>query len=251
MDFISEFWNCHIEKQTVIDTIEFKKFKHIKYDKILIFCGAGMSAESGIPTFTSEDSLSHKSQHELIELFDSHKPHEGYYKLLDFCKDKDYYVLTSNIDGYFARAGFDENKIIEVYGNVYNCQCPYNCTKENIIYPYASQLYCKHCNELLVSNVMEPGFTHYIDAHKDREQVMVDELKNSDKKWLIIEIGCGLNIPVIRDYSEILVEDKGYQLIRINPVDYQIPKDILSKTTIRIQYNAIQGINILTSYLDK
>ena len=37
------------------------------------------------------------------------------YKLLENIKDKfDYFICTSNIDGYFKRSGFDE-KIYEVH----------------------------------------------------------------------------------------------------------------------------------------
>jgi NAD-dependent SIR2 family protein deacetylase len=33
---------------------------------------------------------------------------------------KDYFILTSNVDGHFKKAGFQENKIYEFHGNIHN-----------------------------------------------------------------------------------------------------------------------------------
>jgi len=250
---IHNFWEFTPIKQDIIETIEYRKLKDFITDKILIFAGSGFSQESGLPIFSTLLNENNYNQNELIKLFDEHEPHEGYKKLLNLCKNKEYYVFTSNIDGYFLRAGFDKDKIIEVHGNIYYIQCPTNCTGNNKVFCKNSKIsgsgtqICKHCHEKMVPNVMVGGFQDFIYKTKNIEELMIKEIKKlvTGSNYTIIEIGAGINLPVIRDYSEILVEDYGLKLIRINPEHWQIPKELLSKNTVRIPYKSIKGIDIL------
>ena len=50
-------------------------------------------------------------------------PHEGYYKLLNLLKDKEHFIVTSNIDDHFLKTGFDENRIFECHGSINYMQC--------------------------------------------------------------------------------------------------------------------------------
>lgn len=249
---MNNFWEFCPESQVVIDSIELRKFKNISHKKILIFAGAGMSQESNLPIFSNKNNtlIDHtvNNQPKLINLFNTHKPHEGYDKLLKYCENKEYYIFTSNIDGYFTRAGFEQSKVIEIHGNIFNSQCPFNCDNKNNVLPFVENAKCENCGEMLVPNVFSGGFSEWIYRHQHIENKMKEDIKSSPSDWLIIEIGAGILTPVIRDYSEILVEDYGLSLVRINPEYYQIPKDILSKKTIRIQYKATIGINILCEY---
>ena len=53
----------------------------------------------------------------------------------------DYFVCTSNVDGYFFRAGYDSNKIYEVHGSVNNLQCmDKNCNIKNGIIPLKKEM---------------------------------------------------------------------------------------------------------------
>ena len=53
------------------------------------------------------------------------KPHEGYHQLLDVLvkQKKDFFVLTSNIDDYFLRAGYPDDRIYESHGSIDRIQC--------------------------------------------------------------------------------------------------------------------------------
>jgi len=44
------------------------------------------------------------------------KPHEGYEILRDICKDKEHFVVTSNVDGHFHKIGF--SNVYEVHGSI-------------------------------------------------------------------------------------------------------------------------------------
>ena len=54
-----------------------------------------------------------------LDLYRKTIPHEGFNKLLDIVKSKNdnYFIFTSNVDGQFQKAGFDENKITECHGS--------------------------------------------------------------------------------------------------------------------------------------
>jgi len=242
---VSDFWEFTPIKQSIIESVENLKLKKIHIGKkLLIFAGSGMSQESGIPVFHGSDLKGGLSQKDGIELVNNHTPHQGYIDLLNFCEGKEYYVMTSNIDGYFAKAGFDPQRVVEVHGNVNYMQCPNGCAQ---IFNYKEGSRCEECYEYLVSNVMVSGFHNFISKTSFVEKNM--DIDISTDIWTIIEIGAGVLVPVIRDYSEILVEDKKFNLIRINPEHWQIPENILSKNTSRIPHKSILGIKILLDYI--
>ena len=60
-------------------------------------------------------------------------PKDTYQKLLQLVKDKDYFVLTTNVDHQFQKAGFDKNKVFEVQGSLAKIQCATSC--HNRLYP--------------------------------------------------------------------------------------------------------------------
>jgi NAD-dependent SIR2 family protein deacetylase len=279
-----EFWENTPIKQEMIETVELRKLRkllRVNNDRILIFAGAGMSQESNLPLFSSRvqahentlkslhpkdsnfnsrvlahentkvntfNNLEHKTQKDVIDLFDSHTPHIGYTTLLRILRNKDYYIFTSNIDGYFLKAGFDCDRIIEIHGNVHYTQCPNGCPK---IKPYEEDDTCEDCKVKMVPNVFTGGFHNFINKTSDIEKKMDDDINNypGPQGYIIIEIGAGINIPVIRDYSEILVEDKGLRLVRINPEYWQIPVDILSINTARLPHSATIGIKVIENLL--
>jgi NAD-dependent SIR2 family protein deacetylase len=44
----------------------------------------------------------------------------------------DYFVYTSNIDGHFIAAKFDEKKVVEKHGSVHFLQCSNPCSQDLI-----------------------------------------------------------------------------------------------------------------------
>ncbi|MDN4494411.1 Sir2 family NAD-dependent protein deacetylase [Ureibacillus aquaedulcis] len=47
--------------------------------------------------------------------------------LYELIKDKNYFVLTSNIDDHFRQAGFPKDRLFEIEGNCSNLQCRSGC----------------------------------------------------------------------------------------------------------------------------
>ncbi len=50
-----------------------------------------------------------------------------YKELLDLVKDRNYFVITTNVDSQFRKAGFDRKKIFEVQGDYGQMQCAVGC----------------------------------------------------------------------------------------------------------------------------
>lgn len=117
-----------------------KKIKECK--KIAVLTGAGISKESGIPTFRGEDGLWQKYNPEELatpwafkkdpklvwewynyrrEIIAKAKPNEAHLILAKLEKTKDLTIITQNIDGLHSLAG--SKNIIELHGNIWRVRC--------------------------------------------------------------------------------------------------------------------------------
>jgi NAD-dependent SIR2 family protein deacetylase len=75
-------------------------------------------------------------------------PKPVYDRLYDLVKDKDYFVLTTNVDHCFQKAGFDKHRMFYTQGDYGLFQCSQPCQKET------------YDNEEMVQKMMEAqGFT--------------------------------------------------------------------------------------------
>lgn len=264
-------------------------------DSILLVTGAGMSVDSGIPTYRGTDGIwtknikignqtyayddisslkMWKQNPELAWGFKAHfyklmnelKPHLGYYELLKHIKDKDYFIATSNIDGYFKRSGFDVNRIYEVHGSVNYLQCMNKkcneingvCAAEKIpeyddnTFIAKSLPKCIHCNGMSRPNVSMFGDYEFYGKPYEHQRKRLNNwfanITKYNKKLVILEIGCGINPHSLRMSNgkmmsgewKMPVFDKNIGTIRVNPNDEQ--EDI---NTIHINKGAKDGIRAL------
>ena len=265
-------------------------------DALLIVTGAGMSVDSGIPTYRGNNGIWTKSikigdelyayddisslkmwktRPELAWGFKAYfyrmmnelDPHQGYYELLEKIKDKfNYFITTSNIDGYFKRAGFDTNRIYEVHGSVNYLQCmDKNCNimngvseainlptfnEETFIADWLPK--CPNCNKMSRPNVSMFGDVEFYGKPYEHQRKRLDNwlanINKSNKKLLILEIGCGINPHSLRMSNGRMMSgewkmpkfDNNIGTIRLNPNDEQDDKD-----TIHIPLGAKAGINSL------
>ncbi|MFQ6676982.1 MAG: NAD-dependent deacetylase [Fidelibacterota bacterium] len=127
-----------------IKVIDTKKFK-----RIVFFTGAGMSAESGVPTYRGEGGIWYKYKWEEYacqdawrrnpeKVFDFHDlrreealkcfPHTGHEMITNIQNSHpDVTVVTQNIDGMHQRAGTEN--VIELHGSLWRVRCE----KEGVI----------------------------------------------------------------------------------------------------------------------
>lgn len=120
-------------------------------EEIVIFSGAGMSAESGIPTFrdgatglwnnvdpdkvASVRGLEENPAHvwewhvEMRRLIDGCQPNPGHHAIAELERrfsGKRFTVITQNIDGYHQMAG--NSRVFELHGSIRRLRCQRNCS---------------------------------------------------------------------------------------------------------------------------
>ena len=149
-----------------------EKLKDAK--KIVFVTGAGISQESGIPTFRGNDGLWRKydpMQLATIEAFYNDpklvwewyedrrknilnaKPNSGHTAIAELEKFKDVVVLTQNIDGLHQRAG--SSHVLELHGSIIRIKCTV-CDFEDEIPSSFENLppKCSRCGNILRPDVV-------------------------------------------------------------------------------------------------
>jgi len=113
-------------------------------EKVVVLTGAGISAESGVPTFRGAGGIwrnrdvtalatpeGFARDPELVwefynwrrELLSGCAPNPAHYALVELERAKDNFLLvTQNVDGLHARAGSE--KVLELHGNTWRTRCP-------------------------------------------------------------------------------------------------------------------------------
>jgi len=168
-----------------------------KANNIVILTGAGISAESGVPTFRGKDGFWNKyTPQELAspEAFSKNpslvwewykwrqklvlgvEPNAGHYALAEFEKiftllEKKFSIITQNVDSLHKRAG--NRNVYELHGNLMKNKCT-SCTytmtinevDESKIIPL-----CPKCNE-----IMRPGVVWFGESLPEYELLKSYEL---------------------------------------------------------------------------
>lgn len=229
---------------------------------ILIGAGAGLSTAAGleysgknfeknykefIKKYNFEDLYSatfypFKTEEEkwafwakLIELNRFNKPLKLYKELLNLVKNKQYFILTTNVDTQFEIAGFEKNKIFATQGDYSLLQCKYGC--HNKLYNNKEMVqkwleFTKDCKipKALVPKCPVCGKNMEMNLRKDNNFVQDEnwykqskEYKNflditKNKNIVLLEIGVGFNTPgIIRfPFEQMVYNNKNATLIRIN-----------------------------------
>jgi NAD-dependent deacetylase len=139
-------YRSHVAYYYHMDTITFNEqlIEALKNTRrVAVLTGAGVSAESGVPTFRGEDGLWKKfSPMELatFEAFNANpklvwewynfrreiirniKPNPGHYALAEMSNlFDDFTLITQNVDGFHRLAGSPE--VYELHGNIHRNRC--------------------------------------------------------------------------------------------------------------------------------
>lgn len=232
-------------------------------DALLIGAGAGMGVDSGLPDFRGHEgfwkayppfrgrsfaSISNPRWFDddpaqawgffghRLNLYRDTPPHAGFEILRRWAESRPlgYFVFTSNVDGHFARAGFDESRILECHGSIHFAQCVRGCSRD--IWP-ADDLRldvdmttiratsplptCPRCGGLARPNILMFGDWGWLpDRTAQQEERYSLWLKSVTRKRVVaIEFGAGLAIPTVRHECE----SRADTLIRVNPRESETP----------------------------
>lgn len=244
--------------------IDYSKIKKLikDADAIIIGAGAGLSTSAGInygekdfskhfpelvkkyhmtdmysSSFykfkTEEESWSYWAKH--IDYLYNVEAKSVYKDLYNLVKNKNYFVITTNVDGQFLKSGFEKTKVFEVQGSLSKIQCSRAChnklyddlalvnkmlkEEHNCKIPKKLIPYCPNCGETMEVNLRKDEYfvedDNWHKLHKNYEDFIN---KYKDKKILLLELGVGFNTPgIIRfPFEEMTAEFRNTNLIRVN-----------------------------------
>lgn len=144
-------------------------------------------------------------------------PKDTYINLLELVKDNDYFVLTTNVDHCFQRAGFDKKRLFYTQGDYGLFQCSKPChnktydnediimamraTEEDGKIPTELIPRCPVCNEPMTTNLRSDNrFVEDEGWFKANERYGDFLRRHKGAKVLFLELGVGNNTPVIIKY---------------------------------------------------
>lgn len=144
-------------------------------------------------------------------------PSELYTKLFNLVKDKDYFVITTNVDHCFQRAGFDKKRLFYTQGDYGLFQCSEPCCNETFdneeiikaMYEQQKDMKiprdlipkCPHCGKPLTTNLRaDDKFVQDEGWYKASERYSEFIRRHQNLNILYLELGVGYNTPVIIKY---------------------------------------------------
>lgn len=243
-----------------------------KATTLMITAGAGMGVDSGLPDFRGDHGFwkaypmyerlginfvgaanpAHFERDPAFgwgfyghrtNLYRDTVPHAGFGMLLGWIEryGLDYFVVTSNVDGQFQKAGFAEDRILEVHGSIHHLQCLTPCSsaiwdnREEISVDLATMRAgnvprCIHCKSVARPNILMFGDFSWLSDRTRRQEHNFDQFITDSRgsSMVVIEMGAGTAIPTIRMTSERFGCGHGATVIRINPRESQIGPPHLS-----------------------
>ena len=168
------------------------------------------------PFATPEEHWAYWSRYIFINRYmDAPKP--VYDDLLKLVRDKDFFVITTNVDHCFQKAGFDKNRLFYTQGDYGLFQCSEPCCQEtfdneaviremvkrqkDMKIPSELLSVCPHCGKPLTMNLRsDDTFAEDEGWHRAAERYEDFLRTREGGRILFLELGVGYNTPVIIKY---------------------------------------------------
>lgn len=236
---------------------------------ILVVAGAGMGVDSGLPDFRGRNGFWNaypalgRQRLDFTDIaspaafnavpglawgFYGHRlrtyratpPHAGFGILRRWIDARPLggAVFTSNVDGHFQKAGFDETLLLECHGSIHHLQCLTPCQPDI----WSAQRFlpevdidngllrnepprCPHCGGLARPNVLmfdDPG---WLPARTRAQARRLEHWLRGMERPVVIEIGAGTAVATARGFTHRMAFERRAPVIRINPDDAAIHGD--------------------------
>ena len=197
---------------------------------------------------TPEEKWAYWSRHIYINRYQD-PPKPVYPDLLNLVQGKDYFVLTTNVDHCFQKAGFSKERLFYTQGDMGLWQCSKPChqktydneeivrrmIKEQKDMRVPSELvpYCPICGAPMSMNLrVDDSFVEDEGWHQAarRYQSFVEDHKNS--RILLLELGVGGNTPIIIKYPfwRMTFQNPQGRYVCINYGEAFAPKEIVERS---------------------
>ena len=168
------------------------------------------------PFATPEEHWAYWSRYIYINRYmDAPKP--VYDAILKLVQDKDYFVITTNVDHCFQKAGFDKKRLFYTQGDYGLFQCSEPCCQEtfeneavirqmmerqeNMKIPTELLPVCPHCGKPMTMNLRsDDKFAEDEGWHQAAERYENFLRTRAGGKILFLELGVGYNTPGIIKY---------------------------------------------------
>ena len=168
------------------------------------------------PFATPEEHWAYWSRYIWVNRYmDAPKP--VYKDLLALVRDKDYFVITTNVDHCFQKAGFDKKRLFYTQGDYGLFQCSEPCCQETLDneaviremmerqkdmkIPTELLPVCPHCGKPLTMNLRSDNkFVEDEGWHRAAERYENFLRTREGGRILFLELGVGYNTPVIIKY---------------------------------------------------
>lgn len=144
-------------------------------------------------------------------------------------------IFTSNVDGQFQKAGFDESLLVECHGSLHHLQCINSCQPRiwsaDSFLPEVDEENCQlrcelprcpHCNGLARPNVLMFDDASWLAQRTLAQHNRLEQWLGEVERLLVIEIGAGTAISTARDFTHRMAFERSAPVIRINPDDANI-----------------------------
>lgn len=174
-------------------------------------------------------------------------PKSVYEHLLSLVKDKDYFVITTNVDHCFQKAGFDKKRLFYTQGDYGLFQCSEPCSDEtyeneemvrNMVeqqkgmkIPTALIPKCPKCGKPLTMNLRsDDKFVEDKGWHEAAKRYH-DFLNSHNGKILYLELGVGYNTPGIIKYPfwQMTADNPDAVYACVNFGEAVCPEDIMAQ----------------------
>lgn len=246
-------------------------------DAVLIGAGAGMSASAGLtysgerfyryfndfhekygindiysggfyPYDTPEEYWAWWSRHVYYNRYDL-APGQPYVELLRLVKDKEYFVLTTNVDHQFQLAGFVKKRLFYTQGDYGLWQCSNAChnktydnentirkmvaEQKNMRIPAGLIPKCPVCGAPMAMNLRSDStFVQDQGWYEAAERYMRFLHRCKDLHVLLLELGVGANTPTIIKYPfwQMTADNSKAVYVCVNQGEAFVPSEIENRS---------------------
>ena len=226
--------------------------------KIVFVTGAGISQESGIPTFRGKDGLWRKYDAMQLATIDAFyenpklvwewyeerrknilaaKPNAGHHTIADLEKFKQVRVLTQNIDGLHQRAG--SSHVYELHGSIITIKCTVCDFKEKITNDFSELPPICKCGKML-----RPDVVWFGEALP--QDVWSEAMMQANSCNVMFVVGTSLAVSPA-NMLPVYAKQNGAILVEVNPEETLMSKSM----DLSIRSTSAKALPELLSIVDR
>lgn len=206
-------------------------------EKVVFVTGAGISQESGIPTFRGKDGLWRKYDAMKLATIDAFyedpklvwewyeerrknimaaKPNAGHLAIAELEKFRSVHVLTQNIDGLHQRAG--STQVYELHGSIITIKCTVCGFKDTITSEFSTLPPLCKCKNILRPNVVWFGES----LPQDIWHAAMQQASSCD---VMVVVGTSLAVSPA-NLLPVYAKQNGATLIEVNPEETSMSENM-------------------------